>query len=279
MTDQAQAPASDEANETNGSEGTKKVVPEGGFPTKPQLKEEKKVVEGVEQVIKVAADPMEGRTRTRFFFKKTKKKDVNGNVVQQEVKDEKTGKISMQDVEIPAPPAVELDLKLLDLAGIVNIINSQDEKQHKLLIEAANNIILEQAKEQVNQDLDSARTNGLDDEELTWAAIAALPPSQRKGAAIADEVWEAFQKDYVAVMVQHGKDEKAAQTGAKLLSKKYAAVKTNKKLVEKLKGNLSVWFTNTTEANQETFKEVYEMLASKAETLLEADEDALLKSI
>lgn len=202
--------------------------------------------------------------KSKFHFKTRKEKDAAGVVIK----------------EIPAPEALEVDVPLLTLEDIVAILNSGDEKQIKLILEAANGIILSQAREQVNsniENLEELRKNGLKLDELTFEFIANLPPATRRGSAISDETWEGFETDYVAVMQRHGKTEDKAKAGAKLLVKKFAPVKTNKKVLEALKGNLQTWIANTEKA--EDFQEVYETLMSKVDTLLEKDEDAILAAI
>jgi hypothetical protein len=226
-------------------------------------------------------------TKSKFYFKSKKEKDDNGNVVMvKEVKEVKnkegvvvevreTGK--MIEKIIPAPEPIEVEIPLLTLEDVVAILNGGDEKEIKLILEACNNIILEQARDQVNDPDANVRENGLNTEALSWKTIAYLPPATRKGSAIPDETWEAFEKDYVSVMVHHGKTEEKAKMGAKLLVKRYQPVKTNKKVIKALKENLSTWFANSEKA--EDFADVYETLAQKADTLLEADEDAILAAV
>ena len=228
-------------------------------------------------------------TKTKFSFKSKKEKDAEGNVVMidETVKDEKTGAVTVtgKKVEkvIPAPPPVEYEIPLVDTVDdIMEMLKVDgegkfvDEKQAKLLFEAANNIILEQARGQIN-DPEFDREKGLDYSQLTWAHIANLPPAQRRGPAIPEETWAAFEKDYVEVMQHHGKSEEKARAGAKLLLQKFQPVKLNKKVVGALKTNLQTWFTNSEKA--EDFQEIYENLIGKADVLLEKDEDALVAAI
>jgi hypothetical protein len=217
-------------------------------------------------------------TKTKFYFKSRKEKDAEGNVVMVPEVD-KDNKPTGKQVEkvIPAADPVELEIPLMGADDLVAILQSGDEKQLKLILEGVNNVILEQARSLVNDDVEAARTKGIDYTQISWEFIANMPPATRKGAAIPDEVWEAFMKDYVEVMTHHGKTKEKAETGAKLLSKRFQPVKTNKKVVDALKGNLSLWFANT--ENKEQFQEVYETLATKADQLLEADEEAILASV
>lgn len=200
-------------------------------------------------------------TKTKFGFKKRKEKNEAGIV---------TG-------EIPAPAPVELEIPMLSMEDIVALINGGDEKVQALLVEAANNIILEQVRDAVNEDPEAAREKGVNPDVYDFVKIANLPPAQRRGSAIPEEVWEAFVADYTDVMQHHGKTKEKAEMGAKLLSKKFQPVKSNKKVVQALKDNLSTWFANTTKG--EEFQAVYESLAQKADSLLAADEEALMQAI
>lgn len=240
-------------------------------------------------------------TKVKFFFKSKKDKDENGNVIKvkevEEIKD-KDGKVTelketgkLIDKVIPAPPPLELDIPLLTLDDIIAMINGtpqvvdgvetqvRDEKQIKLLVEAVNAPILEQAREQVNDPDSEVRTKGLNLSVITFEHIANLPPAQRRGAGISDEKWDAFILDYVDVMQHHGKSEDKAKAGAKLLRQKYQPVKSNKKVIAALKDNLQVWFTNTSDENKEEFQDVYENLVGKADELLAKDEDAIIAAI
>jgi hypothetical protein len=242
------------------------------------------------------------KTKVKFTFKSRKDKDADGNVKQvQDVEEIKTkdkdgkevvekklvfnkdGSPKMVDAIIPPAPPVELDLPLMELSDIVAILNGPnndgvaDEKQVKLILEACNNIILERGRELVNDNPEEAREKGISEEEISWKTIAELPPSQRKGAAISDEVWEAFEVDYIDVMKHHGKTEQQSKMGAKLFRSRFQSVKTNKKVLKALQENLRLWFANS--SNSETFQDVYESLSTKVDTLLAADEEALVAAV
>lgn len=205
-----------------------------------------------------AAAPAEpaGPAKTRFFFKK--KKDENGK-------------------DIPAPEAVEAVVPKITMDDVAAILTKNDPKEIELMLEALNDVILSQARSQVDDDPEKVRKEGLDNTQLTWNFIANVPPATRRGGGIADEVWEAFQKDYVETMVHHGKTQEKATTGAKILAKRFAAVKDNKKVVTALKDNVVLWYANTEKADE--FAGVYEALTSRADTLLAKDEEAILAAI
>jgi hypothetical protein len=157
------------------------------------------------------------------------------------------------------------------------VLNSGDPKQIQLLLDMMNEATDSQIKMRFDDELEAIRAEGLDPATVTWATIANLPPAQRKGAAIAKEIWNSFATDYAGVMVHHGKTKEQAEMGAKFLKKKFADIKGNKKVIASLKTNLALWYANTEESEQ--FGQVYETLMSKAETLLSQDEDVINQSV
>lgn len=200
----------------------------------------------------------------KFYFKK-----------RTEVSKDATGKETK--TEIPAPKPVSLVLPFLSVTDLVAILTKNDEKEVALVMESVNSQIIAQARDLVDEDPEKARTEGIDQSKLTWNFIANIPPAARRGGGIPDETWEAFIADYVDVMQHHGKSKEKAEAGAKLLAKRFYPVKDNKKVVKALLENLLVWFGNTTKG--EELQQVYETLTSKANTLLEKDEDAVLAAI
>ena len=107
-------------------------------------------------------------------------------------------------------------------------------------------------------------------DKFDFVFLANLPKEDRRSAAIAKEVWEAFTKDYILVMpARTGKSEQAVATAADIFLKKLAPVKTNKKVVEKLKEQLSIY--SETE-NAEQFEEVLSFLVKRADAYLAADD-------
>lgn len=228
----------------------------------------------------------------KFGFKETTKRipDVTGKLVP--AKDEKGN-----EIKIPAPKSVSLSIPQFSTKeDLLAIANSEDEKQVKLAVEALNAVILAQVKEQIEdarkeeadlwtgQEEDdkgnitkSADGSFLDMAKLEWSYIAALPPGTRGAQAIPEEEWNDFAADYKTVIVHHGKTSDQAEAGAKLLLKKFAPVKMNKKVVGALKENLLVWYANSSEASR--FQKIYENLLGKANTLMQADEEAIVAAV
>jgi hypothetical protein len=211
-------------------------------------------------------------TERTFGFKAVQKKD---EITGKGLLDEKGEKVM-----IPAAEAITKEVPLLELPDIVEIIERADEKEVKLLLESVNDQILAQCKEQIDESetaRENIRENGFNLEGLTWTFIANIPPGVRGGAGIPKEEWEEFSKDYIGVMIHHGKTEEKAQQGAKLLLAKLTPVKFNRKVLTGLQQNMRVWIDQS--SNVERFQKIYEYIMNKLDTFLATDEDALANSI
>lgn len=174
-------------------------------------------------------------------------------------------------------PTVELVLPLVSLEGVVSILESGDEKQQQLLLQAVRDYQLTQARSLVDDD-ESITQDNFPLDQVTWEFIANMPKSDRRGAGIAKEVWEEFGKDYFTVIkAATGKADKAVQNAVGLLLAKFAPVKTDKKVVAFLKDQLSVYINNT--QNGEQFQDCYEFLVNKADKLLNEEAKNMLDAL
>jgi len=174
-------------------------------------------------------------------------------------------------------PSITLPVKVLTLQGLVSILESGDEKQVNLILETLQNPIIEQARAQVDEN-ESITAETIDSDKLSWEFIANLEPATRRGGGIPKEVWEAFVLDYTEVMPgATGKNAEQVGRAAGLLGNKFAAVKTNKKVLNFLDSQLDLYFSTTAKADE--FIDCYEFLKSKAATLLAASDEALLANL
>jgi len=200
-------------------------------------------------------DKLHDKKPVKFFFKK---------VVDKETKEEFKR------------PTVELDLPVLSVEGLIEII-TQGGKGLELLIDAAAEVIISQARSIVNDKEDITQTVFPFD-KISWDYIANLPKAERRGGGIGKETWESFSDDYIAVMPSvTGKSAEQIANASKILMNKFNLVKTNKPVLRLLKEQLTIYLNSS--PNAETYQECVEFLANKADTLLNMDEAQLLANL
>lgn len=185
------------------------------------------------------------------------------------VEDKETGETTKR-------PSVELKLPTPSVEGIIDILK-EGGKSLELLLEAVADVVYSRARELVNENEQISQEN-FPISQLAWAAIANLPKAERRGGGISKETWEEFREDYIAVMPQvTGRSKEKVELAVKLLVNKFNNVKTDKKVVALLKGQLTLYATNSTKA--EELAEVIEFLNTKADTLLAADSSNILDAL
>lgn len=167
--------------------------------------------------------------------------------------------------------ALTLALTLLTVSDLVDILSGDDTKQINFLVEAANDIILTAAKQQLNT------SDTLTSETLTWQYLASVPKTERQLRGIPVQLWADFHDDYIDVMTSQGVNLAAAEKAAALFKQKLVLVKTNKPLLVKLQTRLDVY--TTTSANAGQFTAIIEVLNSKLDAYINADENDLLDNI
>lgn len=174
-------------------------------------------------------------------------------------------------------PSIDLALATPTLEGVISALGN--EKQAEYIIEVLAQEIYKAARLQVGDEQKPVnKQEELDPTKLTLEALANMPKAERTGGGISKEIWEAFSKDYIAVMPAiTGKSAEQISNAAKLMLAKFQPVKTQKKVLSFLKDQLSMWYSNT--QNAEEFAECYEFLDEKAKTLLAADEASLLANL
>lgn len=223
--------------------------------TAEQLAAEAEAKEELHRNIKANFDNLVDVTETNFHFRK--------------VKDEQT-KIETKrpTVTIPVPaPSVEGIVAILEAGG----------KGLELLQEAVRSIILEQAREIINDNEAISDTNFPYD-RLAWDHIANLPKAERRGGGIAKELWEDFAKDYAEIMpALTGKTKESVELAAKVFVSKFANAKTNKPVLKLLQQQLTVYINGTAQGEQ--FAPVVEWLSNKLDTLINTDETNLLLNL
>lgn len=172
---------------------------------------------------------------------------------------------------------VELDkLPVPSVEGIVEILQAGG-KQLELLLSAVAEVVIAQARSILNDnETMTAATFPL--EQLSWEAIASMPEAEKRGRGIPKELWEQFANDYITVMpALTGKTAEQVGNAAKLFINKFQAVKTNKQVLGYLQEQLAIYISNS--SNAEEFADCVKFLNDKAETLLAADDSALLNNL
>jgi glycerol-3-phosphate responsive antiterminator len=172
-------------------------------------------------------------------------------------------------------PSVELKLAVPSVEGIVAILE-KGGKELELLQDAMYDVIRSQAAGIVSDDEKASQTT-VDFSKLSWEAIANMPKADRRSSSIAPELWEAFAKDYIEVMPGvTGKSQEAVTNATVVYLKKFSIVKTNKDVLGKLKEQLGLYLEHS--KNAEQFGEILELLVSKVDSFLTANDVELLVS-
>lgn len=168
-------------------------------------------------------------------------------------------------------PSVELKIPVPSVEGIVAILEKGGKGLELLQEVVADTVRGALAGFVADDEKISQATVPFD--KLTWEAIATAPRAERK--SIADEIWEAFAKDYIEVMPGvTGKSVEAVTNATVVFLKKFSIVKTNKEVLSKLKEQLGLYMEHSKKA--EEFSEVLELLTSKVDTYLKANDTELL---
>jgi hypothetical protein len=188
---------------------------------------------------------------TLFYFRAPTRKQIEENAA----------------AGLPAPihrESVYYQPPYLDAAAIRAILDGDDPKQVELLIEAANDIIDDQVRKQLDEQpnykqIDLSLINR---DKLTWAYIANMPRAERISNTISEETWEAFKSDYVKVMVAvTGKPEQVVNNAAKIIAAEFKPVRDNRDKLAVLETYLDTWFASTERAGD--FASLYERLSKK----------------
>lgn len=188
---------------------------------------------------------------TLFFFRAPTKKQIDENAA----------------AGLPAPIArnsIRVEVPLLDSAQLFAILAAADPKQVELLLEAANSLITDQVRKQIDeqpnyQQVDKTK---LDFTKVTWAAIANMPLRERTSTAISEDTWELFKADYLVTMVAFtGKNEQVVANAAKIIAAEFKPVRDNPGKLQVLEAYLDTWFANTQKGAD--FASLYERLSKK----------------
>lgn len=173
-------------------------------------------------------------------------------------------------------PTLEIKLPVPSVEGLVNIMQTGG-KSLDMLLSAAADIVASQARSLLN-DNEAMTEKDFPFAQCAWEFIANMPEAEKRGRGIPKETWEEFAADYISHMPAiTGKSEDAVSLAAKLFVNKFQQVKTNKPVIQKLREQLAI-YTNSV-ASAENYLDCIKFLDDKADTLLQADETALLDNL
>ena len=173
-------------------------------------------------------------------------------------------------------PTITLPIPKPSVEGLVAILENGG-KGLELLLEAAADVVISRAREIINEN-ENMTADDFPYESLTWEVISNLPKAERRGGGIPKEVWEDFIKDYTAVMpALTGKTEEKVENAARNFANKFAAVKTNKKVLSLLVDQLGIYATGA--ANAEQYVECINFLTEKADKLMNMSEEEMLANL
>ena len=151
--------------------------------------------------------------------------------------------------------------------GLLHILKAGG-KGLQMLQEVAADVIRTSLKNYV-ADNEGANESNIPWEKFSWEAIATQPRQERK--SIDPALWEGFIKDYLDIMgAVTGKTELQLKNACFIYMKKFSVVKQNKDTIRTLKEQLGLYMQHS--QNAEKFSDVLDLLTSKADTLLEAND-------
>ena len=170
--------------------------------------------------------------------------------------------------------SVELKLPVPSVEGIIAILEKGASKELDLLQDAIYDVIRSQAAGIVSDDEKITQAT-FPTAQTLWSFIANMPKADRRSSAISPELWEAFAKDYMDIMpAVTGKPLEFISNATIVYLKKFSLIKTNKEALSKLKDQLSLYVEHS--KNVEQFGEIIDLLTSKLDTYLNANDVELL---
>lgn len=187
-------------------------------------------------------------------------------------------------------PTFKANIPLLTKAGVIAALQA-DDKSTQLILEAANNVIIDRMRGLIGEKIENDTFNkdtkkwgitlSIEDfnmEDLSFLKIATLPKSER-GAGIPKEAWAAFVADYIETMqkpeaVALFADKKqrnpdVLQKHGIILGGKFNAVRSRKEVIQQMLGFLDVWAQVS--PNLEEHQAAYEHLLAKGQVLLQGE--------
>jgi len=170
-------------------------------------------------------------------------------------------------------PTVELKNVPVPNENYVITILEKGGKELALLLDVMQNTIRSAAASIISDDDKITGSDNFPMAKISWEAVANQERAER--ASISSETWEAFAKEYLEIMpALTNKDPEQLGNAIAVYMKKFSIVKTNKKVLEKLKEQLTIFVENT--KNGEDFADIIELLQGKLELYLNSNDVELL---
>lgn len=175
-------------------------------------------------------------------------------------------------------PNVELKIGIPSVEGIVDIL-TRGGKELELLQSAVRDTFDAYIKSILSDD-ESLNSDNFPVDQVTWAAIANQPESERKGRGIAKEIWEDFIKSYLENMPGlTGRTLDQVKRQASILAAKLNPLKNHEKkedILPKFKEQLTIYLNNAPDA--EAYAGCVEFLLKKADVLMTAEKESNLEA-
>ena len=170
-------------------------------------------------------------------------------------------------------PNVEISLPVPSVEGLANILMKGSTPEGKKSLELLLDCVFDQVRSVaagIVADKEDINAENFPYASVLWDAIANMPKADRRTGPD-QAVWEAFAKDYIAIMPGlTGKSVEAVTNATLVYLKKWSMVKTNKKVIGQLKEQLALYANNSKEA--ENFEEILTLLVEKADAYLKSDD-------
>lgn len=167
-------------------------------------------------------------------------------------------------------PTVSVELFVPTAAGLIAMLQSEDQKVVELLEGLAADALISHVRTFVdsNENFDQEALNKLIEEgQISLEAIANLPKSERN--TISKEMLEEFAKDYIAVMPGiTGKDVKKVQVAAGLIIERFKRVAGDNGILAVLQEQVGVFVEGAGDELVAKHERVLSYLATKLEELL-----------
>jgi hypothetical protein len=169
-------------------------------------------------------------------------------------------------------PTVKMNAPVPTADGIIEILQKGDEKQWSLVEEAMYDVVRATFAGYVAEESFNPET--FDTSKLFWQAIANMPKEDRRSSNIPEEQWTGFVASYMEIMPSvTGKTPEQVKNATEVFIRKMVPLKSNKKMIEKLKEQLALY---SQQPAAEQFSDVLELLLKRCDTYLQADDLAAI---